>query len=298
VEDFRAIAEDAEATHAASSSAVDEGRSSVHSAGQQQLIKSLQDKYSGRWPLLYNSVELYGPDSQASTNEVHFGLGTLVLLDPEESCKSIGQYSLHFYGVDEGASSAVRSFPIGPKMSLSTKPLDSQDADGPAAMLQLATGRGLPVYTLAFDDAATAASFSRDFRVRSRLMDVSLKTASGKKAVDEARSELRDFQRRSIGARLRQLMFLLFIVILVAAFGRFAQLYAQAPDKAVDVHFAQVQKDLLSAARIGRIFFTTAGTQVCRVATGAVPAADLQACVSGGGPQVTECITKLLPREI
>jgi hypothetical protein len=295
--EFKKLADAVEAAHAA---AVAKGaqastRSSSGSVGAKQLATAIQDKYAGRWPLVFGPSDLYGPSpGGAAGSEVLLGRGAMVLLDPEEDSRTVGQYSLLFFGEDEGASHPVKSFPIGPGMTLRRREADPEDADEPAVMFELRTARDMPVYEASFDDVATAATFARDFRVRARLMDVSLKTAKGQRAVNEARGELKDLQRKSFGARLWRFACLLVILLLVAVIARAAMLF-QEPGKGPEQIAEQLKKDSANAARVAYTAVSSAGQKACELVGGSVSTATLQKCLAVGGvSQVRECVEDLI----
>jgi len=296
--DFLQLAGRAEAAFAATAhrgaEASAPGRANPRAA---ELAKAIQEKYVGQWPLVFGSMELYGPDpsSGGAGSEVLLGSGALVLLDPEDEPNRVGQYSLLFFGEDEGASHPVTSFPIGPKMMLTRQKPDVEDCDGPAATFELVAGAGLPVHSIAFDEAATAAAFARDFRVRSRLMDVSLKTVKGKQATNQARDELKELRRQSLGARLRRYMTVLVVLFLFGIVARVGMLYAETSSQAPEMYVQQVTKDLGNIGQISHSVAMYAGTKVCSLAVGAVAVVDLQKCIILKQAQVRECVAKLMP---
>jgi len=300
--DFKNLADAVEAAHAAAvrKGAEASARSSSGHLSQRaaQLETAIQEKYAGSLPLIFGASDLYGPaPGDASGSEVLLGRGAVVLLDPEEECRTIGEYKLLFFSEDEGASKPTKSFPIGPRMSLKRQQPDADDADGPAAMFEFRAGPGLPVHSICFDEAATAATFARDFRVRSRLMDISLKTAKGQHAVNEVRDELRELRRQSVGARLWRLLCLIMVLLLVAVVARVGLLYSEQPGKAPEAYLEQVKKDLTNVGHASHTVVVAAGSKVCELAVGAVPAADLQKCLAVGGvSQVHECVEQLVSR--
>lgn len=296
--EFLQVAARAEAAVAATAHRNDEaGATDRENPRAAELAKAIQEKYIGQWPLIFGSMELYGPDpsSGGAGSEVLLGSGALVLLDPEDDPNRVGQYSLLFFGEDEGASHPVTSFPIGPKMSLTRQKNDVEDSDGPAATFELLAGAGLPVHSIAFNDAATAAAFARDFRVRSRLMDVSLKTVRGKQATNQAREELKELRRQSLGARLRRYMIVLVLLFLLGIVARVGTLYAKTSSKAPEMYVQQVTKDLGNLGQISHSVAMYAGTKVCSLAVGAVAVVDLQKCIILKQAQVRECVAKLMP---
>jgi len=241
-------------------------------------------------------------------SEVCIGSGALVLLDPdeEESSKCIGQYSLLFYDFEDGATSTARKhFPIGPRMMLKRKPGEdashgssgsTQDPDVPLISFEFRQAPGMPVHTLSFDDALTASNFSRDFRVRSRLMDVSLQTAKGKHAVNEAQNEIQKLRQRSFRARVLYFFRLALLLMLVVTTVRVIQLYSQKPGKAPAQYLQQVTKDVAYAAQTSRVAAMAVGSKVCELAVGAVSTTDLQRCLAAGGvSKVRECVADLVP---
>lgn len=299
--DFKRLADKAEAAHAA---AVRRGAeaSSRSSGGNQraiQLTTSIQEKYAGRWPVIFGCSELYGPSpgGDADACEVLLARGVVVLLDPEEACKTIGEYSLLFFGLDEGASHPVKTFPIGPRMALKRYVDPEETSLGASFFFKFRAARDTPVHMLSFDDEATAATFGRDFRVRSRLMDVAGKTAQGKHAVDEVRNELLEFKRKTVGARLARFLKFLVLLLLAAMIVRVVLIWKMQLAKEPNDYLQIIKKDLTNAGRVSRSVVTGVGSKACALATGSVSASDLQNCLAVGGvSKVHECVVGLVER--
>lgn len=296
--DFQSVAAAAEAAQIALSSRSAQARDSGRTPRTQRatdLCAALEEKYFGRWPLVFGGVDLYGP-APGGGGEALLGSGALLMLDPEDSGNKVGSYALHFFSEDDGASKPVTTFQFGPKMSLKRQPVDSEDADAPAASFDLTPGRGLQAHTVSFDDAATAAAFARDFRVRSRLLDVSLKTAQGQRSVDEARNEIRELHQQSLGARLKRFILLLIALFFVAIVVRAAMLYKLQPGKAPVVYVQQLAKDVRNAASVPQAAARVIGSQACQYGLGAVPHASLQQCLSQSSLAIVrDCVAKLVP---
>jgi len=295
--EFKQVAELVEARLAARRT-----EAAAHSSGSgdvrgAELASAIQGKYrqQGRWPLTFTGADLYGP-SASGDPEVLLGCGVFVLLDPkeEETQKTIGKYSLLFFSEDEGSSRPAKEFAIGPRMVLTRQQPDTEDPDAAAATFSLSIP-GQQVHTLSFDQADVASTFARDFRVRSRLMDVSLKTASGKKEADQARRELQELQQQGLGARLRRLICLLVPLLLIAVIARMGHLYSLRPGQEPAVYLQQVQKDVSSVLHNSHTAVMATGAKVCEIAVGAVPPSALQKCISVGGvSEVRECVADLL----
>jgi len=300
--EFQNLADAVEAAHVAAvargNQACTRSSSGSMGSGSTQLATAIQEKYAGRWPLIFGGAGLYGPSLSGEGSEVLLGRGVMVLLDPEEDATRVGRYELQFFGEDEGAAKPVHTFPIGPSMSLKQQPVDVEDEDGPAVMFGLCPGKDLPVFQCSFDDAAAAHTFNRDFHVRCRLMDLSLKTVKGKQAANEARSELKELHRKSLGARLWRLIFFILTLVVVATCLRAAQIYSEPAkrhaEKAAKAS-ATLQKDFSNAAHISYKFAASASSKACELVGGAVSTAALQKCLSVGGvSQVRECVEMLL----
>lgn len=241
-----------------------------------QLAAAIEEKLEGRWPLVFTGVELYGPapgsssagsaGSAASSSEVLLGRGACVLLDPpEEQSGRVGSYELLFFAEDEGAREPVKSFQIGPGMALKRQPAD--DEDGPAVTFELRSVSTpcLPVFSMAFDATNTGNAFARDFRVRQRVMELSLKTVRHARAVGEARGELNDLKRRGCCATTSRFLVLLFLLILVGFLARFGMLCYSKPALPVDQHLHAVLKDFFNIGRLLQGAALRAGLQACEV---------------------------------
>lgn len=165
----------------------------MHSADHKHLLDAVKKSLGPRRPLLFEGVQLLGPDPSGEGSEVLLGDGIVALLDPNwqgdadgrvAGSSSIGEYELLFFGQEEGAESPIKRFPIGPKMSLQVQDRARAEIDDEeeAALTFTLTVVG-KVFTLAFESLEVAESFERDFTVRERLMTVALSTAKKTKEV-------------------------------------------------------------------------------------------------------------------
>jgi len=318
--EFSKISELAEVANAASESrGIGETRSSSDAAALNGLETDIRAKMAGLLPLTFTGVELYGPDPSDSSGgtEVLLGRGVAVLLDPPENCTTVGTYSLAFYGEDEGVGKPLRQITIGPKTSLKRLKQEPApdgggpkrqrhepelDGEGPAASFHLAAPlQGIARHTVAFDDAAVAAGFLRDFRVRQRVMDLSLKTVKYNSSADGLRADIRRMKNRSCGARLWRFTCLVVVLLLMAAAGRLAQLYQKDQGASEPkVYLDALAREVQGVARAAQAASVELGARACS-ALGSVPAADVRRCeqlVGGGGTQrhreVQACLQAVL----
>ncbi|CAE8643260.1 unnamed protein product, partial [Polarella glacialis] len=277
--EFSRIAERAEAAHEASAPSKDtRGAGDASAEANARLVEDLAQKLQGRWPLVFAGSDLYGPDPNGdSQSEVLLGRGAAVLLDPAEDSK-VGTYELLFYGEDEGVSEPLKRFPIGPKMALKRQDTDSEDGEGPAASFLL-SAFGLPDHTISFEESSTAGMFARDFRVRQRLLEISLKTAKGQKAAQELRGELQGLRQRSPFAQVCRLLGRFLLVAFVAFMGR---LYKHVSDDAVKrqpMEYAHLLgADAWQAVGMSHSAAKNIGMKACAVTLGAVRPQDVLTC--------------------
>lgn len=266
--------------------------------GAMKLAQDIQDKFrrEGRLPLVFRRADFFGvhPDSP-DAGEVRLGRGAFVLLDPreEDSRTTIGEYALLFFSEDDGAKKEFKKIPIGPRMSLKKQPLEDDDPDGPAAIFELR--QGPQVYSLAFDEDDVALAFARDFRVRSRLMDISLKTAKGQHAIGEAHAEMLQMERRSCSARLGRFLRLMLLLMWVVVLIRTGLHVRENPGQEPKVYIDWAKQDLMKGVMSAGSHLRSAGSTVCELAVGAVPASSLERCLQPGGvSQVRECLLELV----
>jgi len=233
--EFAALADLAQAAEEAAKSfepdvAAISGMSEEMRALQADVVEVLSAQ--GFCPLAFADAELMGPDPAGEAgSEVLLGSGVLVLLDPpEKECKvRIGKYELLFYSTSEGHWDPIQRFDIGPRMSL------RRVADGGAAddaepratyALDLGLPGGVPTYAVSFENVAAGEGFSRDFRVRQRLMELSLKTARSQRTASELRARLRE---RPLYTRASQMAAGLALVLALAALVRLVVLVLAGP---------------------------------------------------------------------
>jgi|Transcript_18248 hypothetical protein len=290
-EEFSKLAQKAQAKHVAISELNNEASMTSDAIATSGLAAAIIEKYPGRYPLVFDGAELYGPVENAchDGNENLLGSGAIVLLDPGEGEDKVGRYSLLFFAED-GVSEPLKTFSIGPHM---LKRMEDEE-DGPVACFEF-DSPGAAVHQLAFDALDTALAFARDYRVRAKLIDVSLKTVNRGNQVREARSKIEELQRNSLGERLKSFACTLLMLLMVAVFLRVAIMYMQQPDKAPQEYLLIVTTEAFQVFRVLRSLFCQAGSQVCELALGTIPVAQLQKCVSVGGmSQINECIAKLV----
>lgn len=290
--DFARLATAAEAANAVADSAPDSGRGDGSAEADARLEAEIREKFAGRCPLVFTGVELFGPDPKSQGgDEVLLGHGAAVLLDPAEDCKSVGCYELLFFGEDEGAKEAIKRFQIGPKMSLAKQATDAEDEDGPAAAFALSAGvQGVPAHSITFESANVAAAFARDFRVRQRLMDMSLKTVKRGHAADALRGEVEGLKRQTLAARLQRLLCFIVLFLALAVGARLASLYAKDKGSRPPAEYvAELGRDARVALQLSRTAVVSVGSKACEAAFGSVPAVDVRRCaaLSDGGKSAT-----------
>lgn len=273
--DFSRISEQAEKANEASSIVKDLDGDSANEANL-RLEAEIQAQLHDRVPLTYAGSELYGPDPNGdSSTEVLLGRGVAVLIDPPDDSSRVGSYELLFYSEDEGASSPIKRVTIGPKMTFKRQSPSQEVAD--ASFVISATG--LPVHTLTFEAANVAAAFSRDFTVRKRLMDISLKTARGQQTANQIRGELEDFKSRSFSAQVRRALCVLLILAITALLCRLALLFLQDKVKRAPLEYVKIlSRDIQQVTKTLTSSVWSTGLKVCEVAFGAVPTEDLRRC--------------------
>jgi len=303
--DFERVAALAESAQS-SRDATEAPDSGTVSGNMSALEAQIRETFSDRWPLVFRGSELYGCDPKAEddSSEVLLGRGDAVLLDPPEDSSGrakVGVYELLFFGEEEGVREPIKRIQIGPRTTL--KRQTQEDDDGPAASFEIAAAlQGLGVLTITFDSADTAGAFSRDFRVRQRLMDVSLRTAKHKGAAEELRSEIQGLKNQRLITRLLRLacVFLVFSVIGVAV--RVAVLHRQ--DGGVGplmLYLHKVAAEARSLSTLLHARLLAVGSKVCEVAFNSVAAADVRRCtmIAETGhttvQQLTRCLEVLLP---
>merc|ERR1719440_1999915 len=167
-----------------------EASAAARSAEHDHLIDAVRKSLGGGRPLLFQGVQLLGPDPSGNTDdsgsEVLLGEGIIALLDPNwqgngkkvASTNIIGKYELLFFSHEEGAHAPFKRFPIGPKMVLQVQDRERAEIDDeeePALSFSLSISG--EVFTLAFESMDVAEAFERDFTVRQRLMTIGLSTA-------------------------------------------------------------------------------------------------------------------------
>lgn len=296
--DFAKLAEAAEAANAYLVDAKPSGDAASEAASK--LKADIRRSLQGRWPLVYGGAELYGPDPCGSAaDEVLLGHGAAVLLDPaDRSAGVVGSYELLFYGDDAGASDPVRRFAVGPKMRLLKQPADVEEDDGPAILFRLQTGLGAQAHSVSFESVDVGECFARDFCVRQRLMEVSLKTAARGRAAAELKSEIEGLRQQGPCAQLSKVLLGAFALLLLLAALRLGSLYAQGgPAPAVDAYAAVLMDD----ARMLQGLAADVAVKACELAVGSVPAADLRRCLSAPGDDgrvssqaVRQCVEMLV----
>ncbi|CAJ1459492.1 unnamed protein product [Effrenium voratum] len=259
-----------------------------------RLESSIRAKLAERWPLVYTGAELYGPDPNGEiTSEVLLGRGAMVLLDSEVKNK-VGNYELLFYCEDEDASKPSRSFSISPEMSLARQEDTDEDEEGPAVSFIL-KGPTMAAHSLCFEDKLTAGHFARDFRVRSKLMDMSLKTVRGRAAAQDLRKDIESLKQRSLAARAWTVTRYTLLLAFLLAVARTGQLYMQDSGRQPAEYIQVIGSDLWHAVVLFVSTSTAIGAKACEVTFGTVAGADLRQCTRETSvPAMKRCIDSLL----
>eukprot|EP00933_Yihiella_yeosuensis_P082193 TRINITY_DN95982_c0_g1_i1.p1 TRINITY_DN95982_c0_g1~~TRINITY_DN95982_c0_g1_i1.p1 ORF type:complete len:413 (+),score=77.77 TRINITY_DN95982_c0_g1_i1:105-1343(+) len=298
--DFKKLSEEAEKAHNAAS-LIQDSSPCIDAATEAnaRLEADVRDKLSGRWPLIYSGAELYGPDPNGDPNssEVLLCNGVVVLLDPPEDSKCVGSYELLIFGEDEGASTPVKKIAIGPKMSLKRLDPGSEDGEGPAVSYVLSQ-HALAAHTLCFEASGVGAAFSRDFRVRQRLMDISLRSAKGQQTAQELRGEIEGLKQQSAAQQILSFIKVLLFVILLGLIARLILLYTQDAVKRTPAeYFNVIRKDVHSLVSMLFLAVKTNGLKACKLTFGSVASEEVYLCGKLG--QVSEmkrCIDSLVGR--
>eukprot|EP00747_Dinoflagellata_sp_TGD_P207159 gnl/TRDRNA2_/TRDRNA2_80760_c0_seq1.p1 gnl/TRDRNA2_/TRDRNA2_80760_c0~~gnl/TRDRNA2_/TRDRNA2_80760_c0_seq1.p1 ORF type:complete len:409 (+),score=77.62 gnl/TRDRNA2_/TRDRNA2_80760_c0_seq1:70-1296(+) len=284
--EFFALSESAEAAQAAAESTANENGPRTTEA-MEKLVADIHQKFADRWPLVFPAAELYSQDASDATggNEVLLGYGAIVLLDPkvEESQNRVGVYELLFFETDEGAKEPVVSMPIAPKTTLRRQAggaVCGEDGEGPAATFELLT-RSRPKHTLTFEDAAVAARFARDLRVRTVLLDLSLRTAKGERTAGEARGELEQLRRRTFCRVCCWQLCMLMLLVAVGVAARAAQIFFALDSQPKGPAVLQaLRRDAELAFEMAQALAQTATSTACALAGSHIPLAEVRSCAS------------------
>lgn len=244
-------------------------------------------------PMVYGGAELFGPEPGSSSGtEVLLGSGAFVLVDPTEG-HHVGAYQLLFYSEEEGADAEPMScFAIGMKMGLRRLPR-AEEEDGPAVSFELPNPTGLLAHTLTFDSEEVAACFARDYRVRQRLMEVAHTSARGSRRAGELQGEIECMKRNSISAWAAWAVGLCVLLACLACSAQVLRLCYLQRDVSAAIHVQTVLSELRHAVGVSGRAATFAGTQVCRVAFGALTVEDLLRCHAAKAWEVKRCLEVL-----
>lgn len=248
-------------------------------------------------PLLFVGAELCGPDpGHPAGGEVLLGEGVVALLDPPDDGK-VGNWQLLLYTAEDGARKPTSRFTIGPATRLRRQKPQS-DPSGPAASFTLSFGvpgtAAEKAHTISFNDDKVAELFARDFRVRQRLMELSLKHVKGQQSAQELLGEIRDLKSKTICARLMNLLFWLLLLSLLAAGGRVGMMYKEDQGTRKPAEYVKaLVKDAQRVAQVSQRHVASAGSKACQVAFQVVPAADLQSCLGAPSSSLRNCVERL-----
>jgi len=213
------------------------------------------------------------------------------LLDPPEDCKSVGCYELLFFGEDEAGQEPTKRLQIGPRMAITKQAQEAEEEDEePVASYTLAAGvQGVPEHTITFESANVASAFARDFRVRQRLMEMSMKTVKRGHAAEALRGEVEGLKRQSLAARFQRFVCFCIVLLAIAAMARVASLYAKDKGARPPAEYVtELGRDASALLRLSRSAVAATGSKACEAAFGAVPADDVRRCaaLADGSKQV------------
>lgn len=274
----------------------------------------VREQHPDRWPLVFGGAELYGQDPRGQLGcEVLLGRGCLVLLDPREDTRRVGEYGLLFY--EECSSEPILRLPVSPYLRLQRQP----DEFGPAAAgrrlttarrLSMGGGRGAqpgspaPAFDLelpggrgwavTFDCEAEGEGFLRDLSVRQKLVALSLKTVQGKSALSQLRGEMSDMKQSGIFAAILRLLYCFFMFAAIALFLYAAAIYSNDPERPfVDVVITTLQ-DASVLIQGATNCASDVGASVCGVLMRSVPASVLEQCVALPAVEAKSCMESLV----
>lgn len=275
----------------------------------------VREQHPDRWPLVFAGAELYGQDPRGQQGcEVLLGRGCLVLLDPREDTRRVGEYSLLFY--EECSSEPILRLPVSPYLRLVRQP----DEFGPAAAgrrlttarrLSMGGGRGSqsgatalafdlelpggrPGWAVTFDCEAEGEGFLRDLSVRHKLVALSLKTAQGRSALSQLRGEVSDMKQSGLLGAILRLLYRFFMLAAIAMFLYAAAIYSSDPERPlVDVAITTLQ-DTSMLIQGATNCVNDVGASVCGVLMRSVPASLLEQCVALPAAEAKSCMESLV----
>eukprot|EP00927_Polykrikos_kofoidii_P086044 TRINITY_DN9527_c0_g1_i1.p1 TRINITY_DN9527_c0_g1~~TRINITY_DN9527_c0_g1_i1.p1 ORF type:complete len:408 (+),score=80.13 TRINITY_DN9527_c0_g1_i1:141-1364(+) len=296
-EEFALVAKDAEEKLATSNR---DGRDGPERVKRDEAAKQLEAdicaKFGDQHPLVYSGVELFSSDPVRGegATEILRGHGTIALLDPPgRETHRVGSYELHFYSADEGAGSPTVRLVIGPKMSLTQ--LTSEDSDSYEAVFTLPAPPDTCPHTIAFDNAGVAAAFSRDYRVRQRLMDVAVKTVKGARAASDLRGEIEELKQQSIFRSFWRLIILCAVLMVFFSVIRLVMLYAERPGRAPAAYVQDLSRDILFVLHASRSIFSDTVAKACQAGFGTLRASEVHRCASlQSVSEIKLCIDQLV----
>jgi len=293
----------AKAAAASSDSAAIMGGEAARVA-EAQLEADIRSHYVARLPLVFPGAELYGPDPNSDAPEVLLGRGAFVLLDPpEEQGNRVGVYELLFIGLDEGVKKPVQSFPVDGKLKGSQPEVKVEDEDSPAASFEL-VHRGR-VYTLSFDRLPVAATFSRDYRVRQKVMALAVKNVRGTHSMAELQTQIEGLQETGLIMWMFRMMRRFVILLAIAYMVQIAMLYKEDKSRPVADYMQVLQRDTAVAINMLRNAHVRVSSKVCELFAGALPVTDVRLCLglqqgrdSRSMQQALQCIELLAGESI
>lgn len=273
--EFSAIASRAEV--AANDAARTKETGDVQSGDATRLESEIRAHFVERCPLVFGGAELYGPDPNGeASSEVLLGRGIMMILDPQEDSKRVGSYELAFFSEDEGVDKPTLSFAIAPEMTLSRQDADEEADDAPITFVL--QGPTMAAHSVCFEDQMTAASFSRDFKVRSKLMDLSLKTLRGRAVAQGLRGELTSLKQRSLASRIWTMLRWGLLIAVLTVTGRAVHLYTVNSQRPPAEYVSVIGQDLANTALRSASATTAMGAKVCEITFGTVDRDGLRQC--------------------
>eukprot|EP00747_Dinoflagellata_sp_TGD_P163892 gnl/TRDRNA2_/TRDRNA2_183090_c0_seq1.p1 gnl/TRDRNA2_/TRDRNA2_183090_c0~~gnl/TRDRNA2_/TRDRNA2_183090_c0_seq1.p1 ORF type:complete len:286 (-),score=46.65 gnl/TRDRNA2_/TRDRNA2_183090_c0_seq1:257-1114(-) len=259
-----------------------------------KITAHVQDYLAGSTPLLYSDAELYTPSPQG---EVHghqgrtlLGRGVAVLLDPLEVHR-VGVHEFLFFG--DGNSEPLVRWPIGPRVRLEREA--AIGIGGTQAVLVFVV-QGEPGCALAFSTEEDAAAFARDFRVRQKLMALSLKASRSLGSVEALREQVSNAQQGLLSKlwALQRWIGLLILMGVLAVVVRVVILMLKwrvSADVASQLALHDVGV-LVSATMNAAV---EKGGEACLLLMKMIPSSSVEQCaLNHDGEQVRQCALNLL----
>lgn len=273
----------------------------------EELVQQVQERYKNELypPMIFRGAELFGPSTPGGEGEDRLGRGCFMLLDTKTKTKdtTIRHYNLYFFDEDDGASKEKRKFTISKYTKL--KPSKDDKPEEVAEMFDLTStestswGNKDVLYKICFDEKYVAALFIRDWLPRFLGKDVAMGKEKDEKEYEknlaEKEREHQDQMSKTLGARIRQFIVFLVILLAVVAAGRFAMHIHNQNNR--DEALGLLKKDIGNSADIAHGAFKKAAAGVCGATGNGVPVDALKSCLElSSNAKVNDCVAELVDR--